>query len=67
MPFASQNHFFAVKTSFSIFFRHKRGKKEKRAQKNIVLMKKQMILTSERHAEHLFTGQNTQHVYKSTM
>ena len=30
--------------------------------KKLVLMQKQMISTRERHAEHLFTGQNTQHM-----
>ena len=27
------------------------------------LTQKQMILISERHAEHLFTGQNTPHIH----
>ena len=30
--------------------------------KKLVCKQKQMILTSKRHAEHPFTGQNTQHM-----
>ena len=31
--------------------------------KKLVLTQKQIILTSELHAEQPFTGQNTQHLY----
>ena len=51
-------------TSFSIFFCHKR-KKERKAQKKLFLLVieegRKLVLTSKRHAEHLFTGRNTQH------
>ena len=52
--FPPVNRCFAHRSMVKIFFL------DRKRQKKLVLTQNQMISTSERHAEHLFAGRNTQ-------